>query len=109
MDGMLFETEDEDRPVAFNRVRGILTGKEYGAHHCIAEMAGAVNDIGYTVPGQAWTYWNTGPGPGDEEYLSPDELKLRARVDAPDRRHEGHASSTPPPHSRGTRSLRLSN
>ena len=19
----------------------------------------------YTVPGQAWTYWNRGPGPGD--------------------------------------------
>ena len=30
----------------------------------IAEMAGCVNDIGYTVPGQAWTYWNMGPGPG---------------------------------------------
>lgn len=21
--------------------------------------------MGFTVPGQAWTYWNRGPGPGD--------------------------------------------
>jgi hypothetical protein len=21
-------------------------------------------DIGFTIPGQAWTYWNMGPGPG---------------------------------------------
>lgn len=74
MDALLSETDDEGRPVAFNRVSGfIVTGNEDGAHHCIAEMAGCVNDIGYTVPGQAWTYWNKGPGPGDEEYLTSDE------------------------------------
>jgi hypothetical protein len=25
-------------------------------------------DIGFTVPGQAWTYWNKGPGPGEEYF-----------------------------------------
>ncbi len=44
-----------------------------GAHHLIAEIAGALIDIGYTIPGQAWTYWNQGPGPGDEEWLTTDE------------------------------------
>ena len=29
-------------------------------------------DIGWTVPGQAWTYWNKGPGPGPS-YLETDE------------------------------------
>ena len=29
-----------------------------------AKIAGALIDIGSTVPGQAWTYWNMGPGPG---------------------------------------------
>lgn len=29
-----------------------------------SEIAGALVDIGFTVPGQAWTYWNKGPGPG---------------------------------------------
>lgn len=42
----------------------IVTGNEDGAHHVISEIAGALIDIGYTVPGQAWTYWNMGPGPG---------------------------------------------
>jgi hypothetical protein len=31
-----------------------------------------VVDIGWTVPGQAWTYWNKGPGPGPG-YLETDE------------------------------------
>ncbi len=74
MDAMLSETDDQERPVAWNRVCGfVVTGNEDGAHHCIAEMAGCVNDIGYTVPGQGWTYWNKGPGPGEEEYTTSDE------------------------------------
>jgi hypothetical protein len=42
----------------------VVTGNEDGAHHVISEVAGASIDIGFTVPGQAWTYWNRGPGPG---------------------------------------------
>lgn len=34
-----------------------------------SEVSGALIDIGYTIPGQAWTYWNRGPGPGDD-YLA---------------------------------------
>jgi multimeric flavodoxin WrbA len=65
MDAMLAETDDENRPVAYNRVAGVVvTGNEDGAHHVISEVGGALGDIGYTVPGQAWTYWNMGPGPG---------------------------------------------
>lgn len=36
MDAMMSETDDDERPVA------------------------------YTVPGQAWTYWHLGPGPGPD-------------------------------------------
>jgi len=73
MDAMLSETGDDGLPVAFNRVAGfVVTGNEDGAHHVIAELAQAVNDIGYTVPAQAWTYWNKGPGPGPT-YLETDE------------------------------------
>jgi multimeric flavodoxin WrbA len=73
MDAMLSETDDDGLPVAFNRVAGfVVTGNEDGAHHVIAELAQAVNDIGYTVPAQAWTYWNKGPGPGPS-YLETDE------------------------------------
>jgi hypothetical protein len=47
--------------VAYNRVAGV-----------IAEVSGGLNDIGFTIPGQAWTYWNRGPGPGPS-YLETDE------------------------------------
>jgi multimeric flavodoxin WrbA len=75
MDGMLSETrEDGSTPIAYNRVAGVVvTGNEDGAHHVIAEINGALNDIGYTLPGQNWTYWNKGPGPGDEEWLNTSE------------------------------------
>ncbi|MYR43360.1 flavodoxin family protein [Streptomyces sp. SID5910] len=67
MDAMLGETDDEERPVAYNRVAGVLvTGNEDGAHHVISEINGALGDIGFTVPGQAWTYWHLGPGPGPD-------------------------------------------
>ena len=70
---MLSETDDEGRPVAYNRVAGVVvTGNEDGAHHVISEVSGALGDIGFTVPGQAWTYWNKGPGPG-EDYSETEE------------------------------------
>ena len=73
MDAMLSETDEEGRPIAYNRVAGmVVTGNEDGAHHVIAELAQGLIDIGFTVPGQAWTYWNKGPGPGPS-YLETDE------------------------------------
>ncbi|CAM3292294.1 NAD(P)H-dependent oxidoreductase [Kibdelosporangium persicum] len=65
MDAMISETDDQGTPVAYSKVAGVVvTGNEDGAHHVITEIAGALGDIGYTIPGQAWTYWNMGPGPG---------------------------------------------
>ncbi|MGW1004334.1 flavodoxin family protein [Streptomyces sp. NPDC002520] len=67
MDAMMSETDDEGRPVAYNRVAGVVvTGNEDGAPHVISEISGALADIGYTIPGQAWTYWHLGPGPGPD-------------------------------------------
>ncbi|MEW2422937.1 flavodoxin family protein [Streptomyces nigra] len=75
MDAMLSETDDQGRPIAYNRVAGVVvTGNEDGAHHVISEISGALADIGFTIPGQAWTYWHLGPGPGPD-YL--DEQKGR--------------------------------
>ena len=75
MNAFLSETHDDEvTPTAFNRVAGVVVvGTEDGAHHCISELSGALVDIGYTIPAQAWTYWNKGPGPGDEEWLTTDE------------------------------------
>jgi multimeric flavodoxin WrbA len=67
MDAMISETDDAGRPVAYNRVAGVVnTGNEDGAHHVISEICGALIDIGFTIPGQAWTYWHLGPGPGPD-------------------------------------------
>ena len=73
LDAMLSETDEDDVPVAYNKVAGVVvTGNEDGAHHVISEVAGGLIDIGFTVPGQAWTYWNKGPGPGPS-YLETNE------------------------------------
>lgn len=65
LDAMISETREDGTPVAYGKVAGVVvTGNEDGAHHVVAEVAGALGDIGFTVPGQAWTYWNMGPGPG---------------------------------------------
>ena len=59
MDAMLSEQDEQGRPVAYNKVAGVVvTGNEDGAHHVINEISGALHDIGFTIPGQAWTYWN---------------------------------------------------
>jgi multimeric flavodoxin WrbA len=72
MDALVAETDEQGRPFAYNRVGGIVvTGHEDGAHYVIAEVARSLIDIGYTVPGQAWTYWNMGPRPGPS-YLETD-------------------------------------
>jgi multimeric flavodoxin WrbA len=75
MDAMLSETKDDgETPIAYGKVAGVVvTGNEDGAHHVIGEINGALNDIGYTLPAQNWTYWNKGPGPGEEEWDSTDE------------------------------------
>jgi multimeric flavodoxin WrbA len=65
MDAMISETKEDGTYAAYNKVAGVVvTGNEDGAHHVITEIAGALIDIGFTIPAQAWTYWNMGPGPG---------------------------------------------
>lgn len=73
MDAMLSETKDDGRPIAFDKVAGVvITGNEDGAHHIVATVCQALIDIGFTVPGHAWTYWHLGPGPGPD-YLDTDK------------------------------------
>jgi len=81
MDAMLSETDDRGRPVLYDKVAGfVVTGNEDGAHHVIAELAQAAIDLGLTVPANAWTYWNKGPGPGEEEYRTSDDTAWSDRT-----------------------------
>ncbi len=73
MDAMLHETQDDGRPVAFDKVAGIvITGNEDGAHHIVGTVGQALIDIGFTVPAGSWTYWHLGPGPGPD-YTDTDQ------------------------------------
>lgn len=73
MDAMLSETDDKGRGVAMNKVGGVVvTGNEDGAHHIVGTVCQALIDIGFTIPGQSWTYWHLGPGPGPD-YLETDK------------------------------------
>lgn len=73
MDALFEETDDSGRPVAFGKVAGVVvTGNEDGAHHIVATVCQALIDMGFTIPGQSWTYWHLGPGPGPD-YTETDQ------------------------------------
>jgi multimeric flavodoxin WrbA len=65
LDAFLSEKKPDGRPLAFDKVAGVvITGNEDGAHHIVGTVCQALIDVGFTVPGQSWTYWHLGPGPG---------------------------------------------
>lgn len=73
MDALFEETDNSGRPVAFGKVAGVVaTGNEDGAHNIVATVCQGLIDMGFTIPGQSWTYWHLGPGPGPD-YTETDE------------------------------------
>lgn len=75
MNGLYPVKDEQGRPVTYNKVAGfIVTGAEDGARHVVAEIAAALMDLGFTIAPQSYTYWNNGPGPGDN-YLESDFRK----------------------------------
>lgn len=78
MDGLFWERDNEGKPPAYNRVAGfVATGSTDGAKHVIAEMEAALLEVGFTVPGQAWTYFNNG-SPGGEGFADASPMKQQA-------------------------------
>lgn len=58
MDAFLGETDDQGRMISYDRVAVVaVVGNEDGAHHVSAELFQALNDVGYTIPAGAITYW----------------------------------------------------
>jgi multimeric flavodoxin WrbA len=59
LDNELSVTDDRGRPSLYDRVAAAaIVGNEDGAHQVTAELFQALNDLGFTVPAQAATYWN---------------------------------------------------
>lgn len=58
MDAFLSETDDEGRMPSYGRVAAVaVVGNEDGAHHVSSEIFQALNDVGFTIPANAVTYW----------------------------------------------------
>jgi multimeric flavodoxin WrbA len=58
MDAFISETDEEGRRITLDRVAGVaVVGNEDGAHHVCAELFQALNDVGFTIPAVASTYW----------------------------------------------------
>ncbi|HST86012.1 MAG TPA: NAD(P)H-dependent oxidoreductase [Kineosporiaceae bacterium] len=59
LDAELSETDDEGRLLTYGKVAVVaVVGNEDGAHHISAVLYQGLNDVGFTIPAQAVTYWN---------------------------------------------------
>jgi multimeric flavodoxin WrbA len=73
MDAFLYEADDQGRMPALGKVAlACVVGNEDGAHACHALMFQALNDVGFTVAGNAGCYW-VGEAMGSTDYADHDE------------------------------------
>jgi multimeric flavodoxin WrbA len=69
-DAELDEKDDRGRMLTFGKVAAVaVVGNEDGAHHVSAEVFQALNDVGFTVPAAACTYW-VGEAMGKDDYAA---------------------------------------
>ena len=58
LDAELSEKDEHGRLLTYGKVAAVaVVGNEDGAHHTSAELFQALNDVGFTVPAAAVTYW----------------------------------------------------
>lgn len=73
LDAELSEKDAEGRLLTYGKVACLaVVGNEDGAHFVTAEVFQALNDVGFTVPAAAVTYWH-GPAMGRVDYQDLDE------------------------------------
>jgi len=59
LDAELSETNDKGQPRTYGKVAcAVVVGNEDGAHHISAVLFQALNDVGFSLPAGAVTYWN---------------------------------------------------
>jgi multimeric flavodoxin WrbA len=79
MDAFLEEKDDEGRMVSYGRVAAVaVVGNEDGAHHVSAELFQALNDVGFTIPANAVTYW-VGEAMGSVNFVDLEEIPEAVR------------------------------
>ncbi len=58
LDAELSEHDEQGRLLTFGKVAAIaVVGNEDGAHHVVAEVGQALNDVGFTLAAAGSTYW----------------------------------------------------
>jgi multimeric flavodoxin WrbA len=73
LDAELSETDDTGRPLISGKVAVVaVVGNEDGAHKISADLVQALDDVGFSIPAQAATYWND-QAMGGTDYLDLDE------------------------------------
>jgi multimeric flavodoxin WrbA len=91
MDAFLSETDDQGRTPAYGKVAlaGIV-GNEDGAHSITASLFQALNDVGFTIPAAAATYW-VGEAMGKIDFKDlpqvPDKVAETAKAAAANAAH----------------------
>ncbi len=74
LDAFISETDDKDRPIAWDRVAVVgVVGNEDGAHHVVAEVIQGLNDVGFTIPAGGAAYW-VGEAMGSVDFKDLDEI-----------------------------------
>ncbi|MBP2299177.1 flavodoxin family protein [Azospirillum picis] len=91
MDAFLDETDGQSRMPSFGKVAAVcVVGNEDGAHHVHAELYQALNDVGFTLPAVAGTYW-VGEAMQGTDYKDLDETpEAVAATNAMLARHAAH-------------------
>ena len=68
LDAELSETDDQGRMLTYGKVAAVaVVGNEDGAHHVAAEVQEGLNEVGFTHPASAVTYW-VGEALGSTDY-----------------------------------------
>ncbi len=103
LDAELSETDDQGRMLTFGKVAVVaVVGNEDGAHHVIAEVIQALNDVGFSIPATGGTYW-VGEAMGKVDYNKagpkPDTTGSATKTVAANAAHLAHllAGSQYPP------------
>lgn len=74
LDAEISIEDDEGRPGMFGKVAGVaVVGNEDGAHKICGDLFQALNDIGFSLPANAATYWND-EAMGNRNYKDLEEV-----------------------------------
>ncbi len=91
MDAFLSETDDAGRMPSYSKLAVLaIVGNEDGAHNVTAQLAQALNDVGWTIPAVSACYW-VGEAMGDTNFIdlpkTPDKVTETARMVAANATH----------------------